>query len=493
MSLATLIIQIDQSGMTIALPSLQRGLGATTAQLQWVVDAYSLALAAVVLTAGALSDRLGRKRVFLAGVALFAVASFAGALATDVDVVVAARAGLGIGAAMFMPGTLSILTQVFSEETRAQAIGIWGGATSLGIVIGPVLGGTLLQSFDWHAIFVTNVVVALVVFAFAVALVPESRDPHPPALDPAGALLSALGLLGLTYGIIALSDSDAVKVEGIVTLAGGAVLMTLFLLRARRHPEGMFDMTIVRTSTFRGAALAAAGMMFVMNGLLLVLTQQVQLAQGYSPLLTGVAIMPMAASAIVSSLTAPILAARTSPRVSMTLGLGLLALAAIAYGLAQPITGYLPILTLLVLMGLGVGFIAAVSNDVLMSSGPRHRSGLISSMNDTVQEVGAALGIAVIGAVLSGGYLTSLHHATPGAPSSSLFAALAATANDRQRADLARAAFADGSRLAALVAGGIGAVFALTIAIVLRPSSLAARGGDLLPNREETNGLARHR
>lgn len=443
MSLATLIVQVDQSGMTIALPGLRRSLGASIGQLQWVMDAYSLALAALVLTAGAVSDRLGRKRVFLAGIAVFGLASIAGALAGDVGGVIAARAVLGVGAAMFMPGTLSILTQAFAEATRARAIGIWGAVTSLGVVIGPVLGGTLLQFFDWRAIFVMNLVVAAAAFLATAVIVPESRDPHPRRLDLLGALLSAAGLLALTYGIIGSSSRDS-AVLSIVSVAVGCLLLAGFWLRARRRPGGLFDVTIARTRSFRAAALAAASMMFVMTGLLFVLTQQLQLAQRYPALLTGLAVLPLAAAAFVSSMLAPALAARTSPRLSMVTGLLLFAAATAVYALAQPISGYLPVLATLVLVGLGIGLVGAVANDVLMSSGPRERSGLISAMNDTVQEVGAALGVAVVGAVLAGRVGGSAGGAEVGA------------------------GFAGGSAAAVLVAGGVAVVGAVAVGVLLR-------------------------
>ncbi len=452
MSLATLIVQVDQSGMTIALPGLQRDLTAGIAQLQWVMDAYSLALAAFVLAAGAASDRLGRKRVFLTGIAVFALASVAGALAGDIAVVITARAVLGVGAAMFMPGTLSLLIQAFGEASRARAIGVWGAITSLGIVVGPLLGGTLLQYFDWRAIFVMNLVVAATAFGAAAAVVPESRDPQPRRSDPAGTLLSAAGLLSLVYGIIVSSERGTGALEAVAGVAVGVTLLGAFWRWARRRPDGMFDVAVAGTRTFRAAALAAATMMFVMTGVLFVLTQQLQLVQHFSALLTGVAVPQLAAAAFASSMLAPALAARTSPRLSITAGLLLLAAAALVFAVAQPIGGYLPVLVVLTLAGLGVGFVAAVANDVLMASGPRERSGLISAMNDTIQECGAALGVAIVGALLAsgvGGSIAGLTHA----------------AGDSAGAVMG---FADGSRSAALAAAAAALLGAVGVAVLLR-------------------------
>jgi len=312
-----------------------------------------------------------------------------------------------------------------------------------------------------------NIVVALVALTTTCLVVPESRDPRPRRIDLIGALLSTLGLLGVTYGIIASSEHGIGRLDSAGSIAAGLILFALFWLRSRRCSDGMFDLTIARTHTFQGAALAAAAMMFVMTGLLFILTQQIQLIQGFSTLLTGVAILPMAGAAVVSSMTAPALAARTSARASITLGLLLFAGAAAGYAITQPITGYLPLLAVLILIGLGVGFVAAVTNDVLMSYGPRHRSGLISSMNDTVQEVGSALGIAILGAVLAGSYATTLGTTAPSAPSSSLAATLQTAHGDPELIARAAAAFGDASRTAG-IAAAIALVTAAVVPVILR-------------------------
>ena len=461
LGLATFIVQVDLSGLYLALPHLQAELEASPQQLQWVVDAYSLALAGVVLTAGALSDRLGRRRVFLAGLVVFATASAVGAMGQHMDLVIAARAAMGLGGAMFMPGTLSILTQVFPPSSRAQAIGIWGGTSSLGVIVGPLVGGAALQVFDWRAIFWLNVAVALAAFLASMILVPESRDPHPRRVDLPAALLSSAGLLGITYGIISSSENGLWTVPTLGSIIAGGIVR--FWLHSIRHPDGMFDVAVARTRSFQGASIAAAGVMFTMAGLQFVITQKLQLSLGYGTFLAGLAILPMAAAAMVSSALAPALAARITSRATMTGGMVLVAAAGAAYGLMQNLDGYLPVLACLILIGLGMGFVMVPAQDVLMSSGPRTRSGLISSMNDTVQEVGTALGIAVVGAVLNLSYTHALLTVAPGAPGGSLSETLGETADPALQHD-ALEAFATASRQTGLVAAGVALFVAVLIA-----------------------------
>jgi len=478
LSLATTIVQFDQSGMTLALPHIQAELGASTQQLQWVMDAYSLALASVVLTAGALSDRYGRRKMFLLGIAVLAAGSLLGAFAPDANVVIVGRAIMGVGGAMFMPGTLSIITHVFDRATRPTAIGIWGAVSSLGVIVGPLISGAVLQVWHWRGVFVLNVVMAAIAFLGSAALVPESRDPHPRRLDILGAILAGGGLLGVIYAIIHSSSDGFTDPVVLVTAGVGVVALVLFWLRSTRVGSGMFDLSVAKSPAFRGAALAAAATMFTMTGLLFVITQQLQLVDAFGVLLAGIAVLPLAGGAMVASLLAPLLAKRFMVRTTVLLGLVLIGSAAAVYGLAQPIRGYLPSLAVLILLGLGNGCVMVVSNDLLMSSGPKEQSGLISSMNDTVQEVGTALGIAVLGAVLAGQYALSLQRSAPGAADSSLTATLAGAGTDPQVRDAALAAFGEASRMAGLVAAGIVLLSVVVIAFTLRKVTVVAGSGD---------------
>lgn len=478
LSLATTIIQFDQSGMTLALPHVQAELEATTQQLQWVMDAYSLALASVVLTAGAVSDRYGRRKVFLLGIAVLATGSLIGALAPDANIVIAGRAVMGVGGAMFMPGTLSIITHVFDRDTRPTAIGIWGAVTSLGVIVGPLISGAVLQIWHWRGIFVLNVVMAAIAFTGAAALVPESRDPHPRRLDILGAVLAGAGLLGVIYAVIH-SSSDGVTSPVVLAAAGvGAAALVLFWLHSTRGEVSMFDLGVARNPAFLGAALAAAVTMFTMAGLLFMITQQFQLVDGFGVLLAGVAVLPMAGGALVASLLVPLLVKRLEVRTVVLLGLALMGAAAAAYGLAQPIRGYLPSLIVLILLGMGNGGVMVVSNDLLMSSGPKSRSGLISSMNDTVQEVGTALGIAVLGAVLASQYAESLRRSMPGVADGSFTATLSDAGTDSSVREMALAAFGDASRMAGLTAAGVVVLVVMVIAFTLGKVVVTKSGED---------------
>ena len=293
-----------------------------------------------------------------------------------------------------------------------------------------------------------------------------------------GAVLAGAGLLGVIYAVIH-SSSDGVTSPVVLAAAGvGAAALVLFWLHSTRGEVSMFDLGVARNPAFLGAALAAAVTMFTMAGLLFMITQQFQLVDGFGVLLAGVAVLPMAGGALVASLLVPLLVKRLEVRTVVLLGLALMGAAAAAYGLAQPIRGYLPSLIVLILLGMGNGGVMVVSNDLLMSSGPKSRSGLISSMNDTVQEVGTALGIAVLGAVLASQYAESLRRSMPGVADGSFTATLSDAGTDSSVREAALAAFGDASRMAGLTAAGVVVLAVMVIAFTLRKVVAAKSGED---------------
>jgi DHA2 family multidrug resistance protein-like MFS transporter len=479
--LAVFVVSIDVTVLNVALPRLAIDLDAGPGELQWIIDAYSLALAGLLLTAGSLSDRFGRKRFLIVGLVIFGVMSGVAAFAAEPWHLVAARAGMGVGAAFFMPGTLSILVQVFSAEQRAEAIGAWGAVTSLGVIIGPLLGGFLLEHFWWGSVFLVNVLVVAIAVLGAVALVPESSDPTPRPVDLLGTGLSTAAFVALTYGVISAPKHGWQSAETLTALGIGVLMLLLFILRQRlaRHP--MLELSLINRP-FTGASLTAAVMMFAVTGTLFVLTQELQLVLGYGTLLAGLAFLPVAGAVMVGSMVGPALIKTVSVRAIVAFGLLLMAAGLGVMARFTGDAGYPPIAISLVVFGIGMGLATPLANTVMMSSGPQERSGLLSSMNDTVQELGAAFGVAVSGSVFASAYLSA--YALPGPPGarSSLGEALVvAQSGPPQSAhatvDAARSAFSHGLQVsvwtcaAVIVVGAVLALFLLPKAV---PSEVTA-------------------
>jgi DHA2 family multidrug resistance protein-like MFS transporter len=411
LAVAVFVVSIDSTVLNVALPTLGRALKASTGQLQWMVDAYSLALAGLLLLTGTMSDRFGRKKLLVLGLVVFGVASVAAAFSTSAWELIAARAVMGVGASAFMPGTLSILVHVFSEEERPKAIGIWGAVTALGAVTGPLIGGVLLEHFWWGSLYLVNIIVVGLAVLGALVLVPESTDPTARPLDVLSTLLSVVAVTALVYGVIEQPTYGWGSTRVLVGLAGGAVVLLLFFIRQATARNPMIDLRVVRNPRFLGSSGTMAVLMFALTGSLFVITQQFQLKMGYSPLLAGAAILPVAGALMVCSPLSAAVSKAVGPRVTVAVALVVLAAGYGTLALFTKSDGYPAIAVGLVLVGIGMGLSQPIVNDVLMSAGPSEQSGLLSSMNDTVQEMGAALGVAVVGSVLAARYAASAAHA----------------------------------------------------------------------------------
>jgi DHA2 family multidrug resistance protein-like MFS transporter len=472
LAFAVFVVSIDSTVLNVALPTLGRELHASTSALQWMVDAYSLALAGFLLLAGSLSDRFGRKRLLVIGLLLFGAASLAAVFSQEAWQLIAARAVMGIGASAFMPGTLSILVHVFSEKSRPKAIGIWGAVTALGAVIGPLVGGALLQHFWWGSLYLVNVIVVGVAVLGAMVLVPESSDPAARRIDPLSTVLSIVGVTGVVYGIIEEPTYGWHSPRVYVALAGGALVLVLFLIRQAFARYPMIDLKVAFGRRFIGASGTMAVLMFALTGSLFVLTQQFQLGLGYSPLLAGAAILPVAAALMVCSPLAPLAARALGTKGAVALSLVVLAA---GYGYLAEFTrsqGYAGMAVGMVLIGIGMGISQPLVNDVLMSAGPPERSGLLSSMNDTVQELGAALGVAVIGSVLAVEYTSSYTLDGPPSANESFGQALtAANGLPQQTAnavtDAAHNAFANAFSVSTAACAGVVLLGAIVAAILV--------------------------
>jgi len=471
---SALIVNLDNTILNVALPTLVRKLDATSSDLQWIVDSYAMVFAGLLLVGGSLADRFGRKRLFLVGLAIFGAGSIGAALSGSVDTLIGWRAVMGAGAAMTIPSSLSILTDVFREPTaRARAIGAWGGTIGLGIAIGPIAGGALLANFWWGSIFLVNVPIVVAGFLAALVLVPDSKNPSAASADTVGAFLSIVGLGLMLWAIIEAPTKGWTSPEVVgVGIASLAVLATFVDWEARSdHP--MLNLGFFSDRGFSVAAAAELLGTFGLLGALFLLTQFLQFVLGLSPLQAGLRILPMAGVLVASAALSPLLARAVG--VKLTVATGLAAIAGALWQISAastPVTTYGDILPGLLLVGLGAGLLIPTATNSVVGSVPRGDSGIGSAANAVALQVGGALGVAVIGSLFSTRYqdhITSAlagHHVPAGAAHDivgSIGGALAVAASiggatGGQLAQAARGAFMSGNRqalaVAALVAAG---------------------------------------
>lgn len=408
---ALALISLDNTIVNVALPSLQEDLKATTAELQWVVDAYSVIFAGSLLLAGSLGDRFGRRKALLLGLVIFGLGSLAAGLATDATQLIAWRAVMGVGGAFIMPSTLSILAQVFTDpRERAQAIGIWAAVAGAAVALGPIIGGFLLEHTTWHAIFWVNPPLVVVMLLATLLMVPESSDPSRPRLDLIGAALSAIGLVAFIVTVIELPDA------GIETLTVGTALIAIVFLSAfvwweRRAPRPLLPMELFKQRLFTISIVSVALVYGALMGVMFFLPQFLQLVQGDTPLQSGIAVLPGAGGLLIASLISPRIAERIGTRITVVIGLMMVVagLAGAAYLTAD--SAYWHIGGSLGLMGLGLGMVLPQATNGILASVPRERAGMGSAVNDGMSELGGSLGVAVLGSLLAVGYRNSIEQA----------------------------------------------------------------------------------
>jgi EmrB/QacA subfamily drug resistance transporter len=408
LSVSLLIIIIDDTIINVAVPTLQRELGASATGLQWIVDAYIIVFAGLLLTMGALGDRFGRKRLLQLGLLVFAGASVLGAYAGSASQLIVARALMGVGGALIMPSTLSVITDVFPRKERVKAIGIWTGVASLGIPLGPIVGGWLLEQFWWGSVFLLNVPIVIAALVGGWILVPESRHPAPPRPDLPGLVLSVVALVSLVYGIVE-APSGGWTSGGVLGSLGLAVLAgAAFVRHERRVREPMLDLRLFRNPRlgWGTAAMTLAGL--AIGGLAFMLTQYLQFVQGYTPLQAGLRFLPIAVGFGIASPITQRLVPRvgTTKTVAAALGGGALLFAALS--LVGPQTSYWLVGAALLLIGLGIGAALVPSTDAVMAAVPGENAGLGSAINDSGRQVGAALGIGLLGALANAGYSSGI-------------------------------------------------------------------------------------
>ncbi|MGA8334282.1 MAG: MFS transporter [Solirubrobacteraceae bacterium] len=413
--LAAFAINLDTTIVNVALPSLVRELHASNSQLQWVVDAYNLLFAASVLAAGSLSDRFGRKGMLLAGLSVFGFASLAGGLTDGPGQLIAARAVMGVGSAMVFPSTLSLLSNVFTERgERARAIGLWGAITGAAIALGPIVGGWLLELFDWRSIFFVMAPIAALAGFLVARYVPTSRDPHAARIDRAGFALSFATIGLLVYTIIEAPNHGWGSARTIGSFALTALLAATFVARERRTEEPMLDLTLFRNLRFTAASVSVAISFFALSGFIFLVTQYFQFVKGYGPLSTGIRLLPVASFVAISSIVGAKLAVRFGTKLVVASGLLSMAAFYLWVTTTSATTGYGTIAAQMVVLGTGMGLTSAPATEAIMGVVPKAKAGVGSAINDATRLLGGTLGVAVIGSVYASLFASRLTNALPG-------------------------------------------------------------------------------
>ncbi|MEU6392678.1 MFS transporter [Streptomyces sp. NPDC046939] len=474
-----LVLGFDMTILNVALPTITEQLGATTGQQQWMADAYVVVFAALMLPAGLLGDRFGRRRMLVTGLGVFLAASVVGALTSDVTWVIVARALMGVGGAFVMPLAISVLPSLFPREEQTKAIGMISAASALGMPLGPVIGGWLLNHFWWGAVFVINVPMVAIGITACLFLLPETKDPAAPAVDTVSTVLTALGLGTLVYAIIegpAKGWTDPLVLGG---FAAAVALLGALVLRERRSPRPMLDLSLLAQRGFLTHTLVATFAMFVLAGLMFVLPQYLQTALSTDALGTGLRVIPLMAGMLFAAKLAQPLVVRFGARAVVCAALTVLAFATFLGARTTTDSGYGFTALWLTIAGLGLAFAMIPAMGGALGALSKDQAGRGSGLLSTVRQTGSALGVALLGALIAGAYTDRL--GTRGLPGPAADAArdsvigahvVAGRLGDRALAASADAAFLHGMNLALTVIG-IAALVAAVLTAVLMPRAEA--------------------
>jgi len=414
--LSVIVVSLDLTILNIALPAISAALHAGTGDLQWLVDAYSLVFAGVMLPAGVIGDRVGRKRLLLAGLAVFLAASLWCALSASAGELIAARAVMGLGAGIMFPLSLAVVSAAFGDDDRPKAIGILTAAVALGLPLGPVLGGLLLQHFSWHSVFWINVPAACVTLIAGVVVMPESRNSAAPPLDALGALLSAGAVTCLVWGVINGPERGWTAPSTSVLLAGSAVLLAAFLAREHRSANPVIDPALFRDKRFSWGTAATVAVSVALFGILFVVPQYFQSVLGDDPISAGLRLLPMMGGLLVAGGAAGQVVRAAGTRLTVAAGLALLTGGLVLLSQVHPATGYAFVAAGLALSGLGTGASIAAAMDAVMAAAGGDEAGIGASVNSALRQVGGAIAVAVLGSVLSAGYARALGPALAALP-----------------------------------------------------------------------------
>src|SRR3954453_9852682 len=411
---AALLISLDTTIVNVTLPTLVRDLDASNRQLQGIVDSYNLVFAGFVLAAGSLSDRFGRKGALLVGLGIFAAGSIVGSRATSPAQLIAIRGVIGLGAAVIFPATLSILTNVFTERSeRARAIGFWGAMTGVGVALGPICGGWLLEHFWWGSVFAALVPVAAVVAAMTARWVPTSRDPSTPPLDLPGLVMSTAMIGTLVFTIIEAPEVGWLTGRSLAGFAIAAALLVIFVRWERHVTQPMLDVDLFRNLRFSAASGSVTISFFALFGFVFMVTQYFQFLKGYSPFSTGLRLLPVALSVGAASIIGTKLAVRLGNKAIVSTGLVSMGIAFLWISTASAATPYLELAGQMLVLGTGMGLTSAPATEAIMGVVPKEKAGIGSAVNDATRLLGGTLGVAVIGSVYASLYASRLTSARP--------------------------------------------------------------------------------
>jgi DHA2 family multidrug resistance protein-like MFS transporter len=479
---ALVILIVDVTVLHVAAPSITEDLSPSSTELLWIIDAYPLVVAPLLVASGTLGDRLGRKRVLIVGLVIFAAASVLAALAWSPLALIAARGVQGIGGALVFPGTMAIVRDVFPDrQERRKAVGIWTAVTAAGAAVGPLFGAVLLERWGWHAVFLVNVPLIALVMPFVVRVLPESRSQDPPPWDPASAALSALGVLGLAFGIKECARNGFGDPIGLATLIGGVGLLGAFTRRQLRRDDPLLDMRLFAQRPFAVAVGCVLLSMFGLVALELFFAQYLQLVLGLSPLAAAVRLIPLMVAAIAGSLLAPRLLHRFGTRAVVTGGLGLTTLALVPLLALSTADEYVIMVVPFLAMGFGLEAALAAANDAIISAVSADRAGGAAAIEETAYELGGGMGVAVLGSVLAAAYSGALG-AVSGVSGAGLSAARESLGRAVEVSDglpasvadalvhAARDAFVHGLRITLVLSIVLLGASALLAAVVLRPA-----------------------
>jgi EmrB/QacA subfamily drug resistance transporter len=413
------VVVLDNTVLNVALKVISdphHGLGASQSDLEWAINSYTLVFAGLLFTWGVLGDRFGRRKILLLGMVLFGLASLASAYAHSPGQLIAARSLMGIGGAAILPATLSIISNVFDPRERARAIGIWAGAVGLGVAVGPVVGGVLLEHFWWGSVFLINVPILVFGIIAVITLVPDSRDPRPGRIDVAGVLLSIVGLVLLVYGIINGGDHGFGRPQAWGSLLGAAVILVAFVLVERRLLYPALDVKLFRNPRFSAAVASTGLVFFAAMGTLFFIAFYLQLVRAYSPLETGLLMTPFAAAQLVFAPGSAALVRRYGPKLICALGMALVTIALVGFVEVGAQTAIWLVGVLFFLEGAGMALVIPPATESIMSTLPREKAGVGSAVGNTIRQIGGALGVAILGSVLTAVYRSRMDGHLGGLP-----------------------------------------------------------------------------
>ena len=416
MCLALVLVVASVSSVNLALTEISLDLDTSSSQLTWIADAYTVALAALVLPFGALGDKLGRRTLLLVGTVVFGIAALLAALAGDAGQLIACRTGMGVGAAMIMPGTLSTITAVFSEDRRPNAVSVWAGFASSGAILGLLTCGLVLEWFTWRASFIATAALAGASLLGSWLMAPNTADPDEVSIDTPGSALSAVGVGALVFGIIDGAEAGWGATTTVTALTVAVAAMTGFVWWELRNPEPMLDVRLFRLRGFATGSLALTVQFFCLFGFFLVGLQFLQLLLDLSPFVSAVSLLPLGMIVMPLSRRAPHVVERLGARRVMTAGLTFLAGGLLIMSTLDPDSSYWRFLGGLIVFGLGMAFTSTPATTAIVTSLPRAKQGVASAMNDVSREVGSAIGIAVLGSLFSAGYRDAVEPATTSLP-----------------------------------------------------------------------------